>query len=118
MELKLRFLEDQVEEKLIDVLQCLRDSSVLVPFQQGMMPALVKNNEGTLFLPMFSRPEEVPVDYGETVILRSMKAVSCVKLAHELKNVEGLILDCFSKQVNLAFNVADIIPRMDSMLME
>lgn len=116
MELKLTFLEDLKEDHLIDVLQCLRDSTVLVPMNPGMQPALVETPDGTRYLPMFSRYDQVPENYGRTVTLHEMEAVKCVGMAHSLTNVAGLVLDGFTKQVNLAFDVADIIPKMDSLV--
>ena len=116
MELKLAFLDDMVEQKLLDVLQCLRDSTVLVPMNPGMQPALVQTPNGDRYLPMFSREDQIPADYAATVTIHKMEAVKCVGLAHKLNNVVGLVLDGFTKQVNLAFEVADIIPKMDSQL--
>lgn len=140
--LKLRFLEDIGDEQaMAALLSCLRDSNVWVPCQVRMeaedleqfqaakagevittqeetrlAPDILRAKDGALYFPMFSQREQIPEEYGAHFSLLSIPALRCLSMAHAAEDVEGLVLDAFTRPLMLPFQIADTLPELPSHL--
>ncbi len=123
--LKNRFRSNTIRENVIPMLGCLRDSVVFVPLKEsprGTLPGrrpqpdLLAAPDGGRFLPVFSQREQIPPDYAESFVIAPMNAMDCLSLAHAEENVLGLVLDAFTEQVILPFEIADAMEDFPSRL--
>lgn len=140
--LKLRFLEDIGDEQAMTAfLTCLRDSNVWVPCRIGMEaedleqfqkaktgemittqnetrlePDILQTKVGELYFPIFSQREQIPEEYGAHFSLLSMPALRCLSMAHAIQDVEGLVLDAFTRPLMIPFQIADSLPEFPSRL--
>ncbi|MCI8496996.1 MAG: SseB family protein [Clostridiales bacterium] len=139
--LKWEFLKARSREALFPLLCCLRDSVVHVPMNAilseedqkriagmksgghwqnneeiGLKPDILKAPDGKLWFPVFSRVKEIPEHYKNHFSIIPMKAVECVRIAHTVQDVEGIVLDAFSDTVSLPFQMADIMEQLPSQL--
>lgn len=138
--LKQRFIENRSVETIFPLLCCLRDSQVIVPVnvtmskedeemflhaQKGdtvttsgnirMKPDILQNGDA-FFFPMFSNAEQMPEDYAAKFSNINMSVLQCIKMAKTYDKVIGLVLDAFTDPVVLEYQLADIIPRLESRL--
>lgn len=138
--LKHLFLERQDRQTLMEVLSCLRDSEVIVPVRidvsdedakrilsapkgqriltqdkAKLNPALLKSTDG-IFLPVFSSPEQLTAEYAKTVSTMNLSAVSAIRYAQTIENINGLVLDAFNEPMLIPMPSAELILKMKSHL--
>ena len=138
--LKHSFLKKRSSETLFPVLSCLRDSQVIVPmnvimskedeemFQNlkagdtvstrediRLKPDILQNGEH-FFFPMFSNAEQIPKEYGTHFSTINVSVLQCIEMAKSYKHASGLVLDAFTEPLVLEYEIADIIPQLESRL--
>lgn len=135
-----QFLANRSKETLFPLLNCLRDSKVIVPVSMAMSkqdaekfakskagetvtasgpirfrPDILKKGE-KCFLPMFSNKEQIPANYRENFSTISVSVLQCLEMAKKNQKICGLVLDAYTKPVVLEYPVADLIPKFESKL--
>ena len=131
--LKSRFAEEKNQENLIALLKCMKDSKVIVPMriemseedaarienatdgeeietrdEIKMVPEILQAKEKRFF-PMFSQICQIPKEFGTSHNLMSMPTSEALDMAHQIENLDGIVLDAFSKSVAMPFVTADQI---------
>ncbi|MDO4393312.1 MAG: SseB family protein [Bacillota bacterium] len=131
--LKSRFAEEKNQENLVALLKCMKDSKVIVPMriemseedaarienaadgeeietneEIKMVPEILQAKEKNFF-PMFSQIGQIPKEFGTSHNLMSMPTVEALDMAHQIENLDGIVLDAFSKSVAMPFITADQI---------
>lgn len=131
--LKCRFAEEKNQENLIALLKCMKDSKVIVPMriemsdedaarienaQDGeeietndeikMVPEILQAKEKRFF-PVFSQIGQIPKEFGTSHNLMSMPTTEALDMAHQVENIDGIVLDAFSKSVAMPMITADQI---------
>lgn len=131
--LKSRFAEEKNQENLIALLKCMKDSKVIVPMriemseedadrienatdgeeietrdEIKMVPEILQAKEKRFF-PMFSQIGQIPKEFGTSHNLMSMPTSEALDMAHQIENLDGIVLDAFSKSVAMPFVTADQI---------
>ena len=131
--LKSRFAEEKNQENLIALLKCMKDSKVIVPMriemseedaarienatdgeeietrdEIKMVPEILQDKEKRFF-PMFSQIGQIPKEFGTSHNLMSMPTSEALDMAHQIENLDGIVLDAFSKSVAMPFVTADQI---------
>lgn len=137
---KYKFLENRREDNLFLLLSCLRDSQVIVPMnatiskedeemflkaQAGdtvsthkevrLKPDILQNGE-KFFFPMFSNADQIPEEYGSRFSTITLSVLQCIEMAKSYKNVCGLVLDAFTEPMVMEYDLADLIPELESRL--
>lgn len=138
--LKEQFLKNRSKETLFPLLNCLRDSKVIVPVSMAMSqkdaekfanskagdtvtasdpirfrPDILKKGE-KCFLPIFSNKEQIPNDYRENFSTISVTVLQCLEMAKKNEKICGLVLDAYTTPVVLEYPIADLIPKFESKL--
>ena len=137
---KERFQDDMTEENLLELMQILRDSIVILPMQVLMSAAdaermrLYEENmkfvaenevqvvpavteiEGERYMLMFSQPEQIPVDFSESVTLMRAPYERVYQYFTEDESLYGIILDPFTENLELPAELIHGIANMDSHL--
>lgn len=139
-EYKEKLISDPSDKNLYNVLGLLRDSRVFLPMvtilsdadkarlaeaeKNGeqfepkdpleFAPDTVTTKDGGRFIPAFSQTLQIPNDYYETVQFMPIPVVKLVALAHKQEGTAGIVIDPFTKPLNLPFKMADIIPTIPS----
>ena len=128
-----RFAEEKNQENLIALLKCMKDSKVIVPMriemseedaarienatdgeeietrdEIKMVPEILQAKEKRFF-PMFSQIGQIPKEFGTSHNLMSMPTSEALDMAHQIENLDGIVLDAFSKSVAMPFVTADQI---------
>lgn len=140
LSLKHQFITAQTHENLMPVLNCLRDSKVIVPLRAELNEedtARLKNaqkgekvsishdvpvrpdilvNGGKKYLPVFSNPAQVPREYGENFSLGEIPFLTCVEMAQKFPDVSGIVLDAFTEAMILENKNAEMISKFKSRL--
>lgn len=136
------FLTEQTRRALMPVLGALRDTEVIVPVQISVSdadaekilqlkkgetfdvkdqfkfkPDLLQNDEGTFF-PAFSNAEQMPPEYAENFSPMKISAVQCIRMASQIKNINGIVLDAFTEAMLIPMESALLILKMKSRLEE
>lgn len=131
--LKSRFAEEKNQENLIALLKCMKDSKVIVPMriemseedaarienatdgeeietrdEIKMVPEILQAKEKRFF-PMFSQIGQIPKEFGTSHNLMSLSTSEALDMAHQIENLDGIVLDAFSKSVAMPFVTADQI---------
>ena len=131
--LKSRFAEEKNQENLIALLKCMKDSKVIVPMriemseedaarienatdgeeietrdEIKMVPEILQAKEKRFF-PMFSQIGQIPKEFGTSHNLMSIPTSEALDMAHQIENLDGIVLDAFSKSVAMPFVTADQI---------
>ena len=131
--LKSRIAEEKNQENLIALLKCMKDSKVIVPMriemseedaarienatdgeeietrdEIKMVPEILQAKEKRFF-PMFSQIGQIPKEFGTSHNLMSMPTSEALDMAHQIENLDGIVLDAFSKSVAMPFVTADQI---------
>ena len=134
------FLTEQTRRALMPVLGALRDTAVIVPVQISVSdadaekilqlkkgetfdvkdqfkfkPDLLQNDEGTFF-PAFSNAEQMPPEYAENFSPLHIPAVQCIRMASQMKNINGIVLDAFTEAMLIPMESALLILKMKSHL--
>ena len=119
------FKAEPSREHITALLTCLRDSMLFIPVtvkenpESGkieMLPDLLES-EGELFLPVFSRPEEMG-DYGKNFSRVESSFPDIVKYANQDERISGIVLDAFSNYFVLAKENFETALSMESRLKE
>lgn len=140
LSLKHRFLETRKQEHLLPVLNCLRDSKVIVPLRAILNDedaARIKNaakgekvtithnvpitpdilvNGGKKYLPVFSNQAQIPMEYGENFSLGELSFLECIKMAASFQDVSGLVVDPFTEAMLIDNSNAELITKFRSRL--
>ncbi len=138
--LKERFQDDMTEENLLELMQVLRDSVVILPMQVLMSAAdaermrLYEENmkfvaeneiqvvpavteiEGEKYMFIFSQAEQIPVEYSEGVTLMRAPYEKVYQYFTEDESLFGVVLDPFTENLELPAELIHAIARMDSHL--
>lgn len=139
--LKRNYLLTQSIEKLPPLLACLRDSLVWVPMNTVMgdqdkrrmqsvkagdifspledihlKPDILKSPDGHFWFPIFSQMEQMPETYSSHFSKLKMSVLQAIGMAHATEGVVGIVLDAFTQSIALNFEIADLIPTMESHL--
>lgn len=137
--LKSMFNENRCKETLLPLLACLRDSVVYVPMNARLSeedqkcalnlkvgdvwsnnddirltPDTLRSPDGKLWLPIFTQKEQIPEDYRKGFSIIPLPALRCLNMAHATDGVEGLVIDAFTEDTVLTFEIADIMKLLSS----
>ncbi|MDD3164450.1 MAG: SseB family protein [Oscillospiraceae bacterium] len=119
-----RYHETPTEQALVSVLGCLRDSVVWTPIRgtehtaRGILPRpdLLRAEDGSYHLPVFSAPEELPEEYRDSFSLQSMPFLQCIQLQQGREDLGELIINPFTEALPLHRQILAIIPQLPSRL--
>ena len=138
--LKERFQDDMTEDNLLELMQVLRDSVVILPMQVLMSAAdaermrlyeenmkfvaenevqvvpAVSELEGEKYMFIFSQAEQIPVEYSESVTLLRAPYEKVYQYFMEDETLYGIVLDPFTENLELPAELIHSIARMDSHL--
>lgn len=124
LNLKNLFLEERNKDNLNIVLACLQDSDVIVPMVEKpsaetnetvtMNVDLVTSSEGKLYFPMFTTESQIPEDYRSRFTMVVLPAVECIRTALKSEQLEGIILDPFTKPMDMPMPLAEIVLKIPS----
>lgn len=135
-----RFISEPSAENLSALLFCLKDASVFVSMTvelsksdadkicedagEGdvecssavrMKPDIMKDAEGKMYFPVFTEKRMMPEDYTNGYTSVRLPFVECLDMAHEVGNLEGLVMDPFSLPVVLPFELADVVHKFENL---
>ena len=65
---------------------------------------------------MFSNIGEIPEEYGSHFSTINISVLQCIHMAKSYQHVCGLVLDAFTDPLVLEYEIADIIPQLESKL--
>ena len=140
LSVKERFQDDMNEDNLVDLMQVLRDSVLILPMQIHMsaadrermrmydenMPLVVENDvtvvpatadiEGRTYLFIFSQPEQIPTDYSELVTLMRAPWLKVYEYFIADESLGGIVLDPFTENLELTRELVGAISQMASRL--
>lgn len=138
--LKERFQDDMTEDNLIELMQVLRDSTVIVPMQVLMSAAdaermrlyeenmkfvaendisvvpATANIEDENYMFIFSQPEQIPVDYSDTVTLMRANWAKVYEYFTADESIFGIVLDPFTENLEIPEELIHAIAQMESRL--
>lgn len=136
--LKERFQDDMSEDNLVELMQTLRDSTLILPMQVIMSASdqeLMKMNDvGQKFTPeddiqvlpavetiagekymfIFSQPEQIPVDYSDAVTLMRAPFLKAYDYYKADGTLSAMVLDPFTENLELPEELLDAISTMES----
>lgn len=138
--LKERFQDDMTEDNLIELMQVLRDSTVIVPMKVLMSAAdaermrlyeenmkfvaendisvvpATANIEDENYMFIFSQPEQIPVDYSDTVTLMRANWAKVYEYFTADESIFGIVLDPFTENLEIPEELIHAIAQMESRL--
>lgn len=139
-EMRNRFISEPSAENLSALLYCLKDATVFVSMaveltdfdtdklSEGngaenvectsdvkMKPDIMKDAEGKMYFPVFTEKRMMPEDYSNGYTSVNIPFVECLDMAHEIGNLEGLVIDPFSLPVVLPFELADVVHKFEKL---
>lgn len=131
--LKNRFIENKIPEYLVPLIGCLRDSVLILPFtpvdDKHLNPDKFMTPSGDVYIPVFSRPEEIPDDYKLSFSFMPTPTLNCINIAKSIKDfkvlkdnekvtvqVKGLVLDPYTNGMFMDFKMTGLIEQMESRL--
>ena len=138
LSLKERFQDDMNEENLVELMQVLRDSTLILPMQVLMSAAdaermrlyeenmkfvaendvkvvpatAVIEDENCMFV--FSQAEQIPVEYSEVVTLMRAPWPKVYEYYSSDESIDVIVLDPFTENLALPRELVDAISQMDS----
>ena len=141
------FLNNRNEKTLLPFLSCLRDSIVWVPvtpyfserdeeqllshLEVGyefktedpirMKPDILEAPDGDKWFPIFSSEDEVVGEYKDLHFSYvPIRTLDCLNMAHnyESDGVKGIVLDAFTRGLNIPFEISDIMRNLPSNVKE
>lgn len=133
--LKLEYLRTRTDRSLFALLDALQGSVVLVPCtasaasendkrpsggsvrdgsETRLRPEFVTAPNGKRWFPIFSQRNQIPDSANGRYSFIKMYVSQCVELARSAKNLEGLVLDAFTKPVLLPFRVLDAASKLSA----
>lgn len=139
---KERFRDDMTDENLMELMQLLRDSVLILPMRVIMSAAdeermrlydenmkLVIENEVQVvpatvviedknYLFIFSQAEQIPVEYSDTVTLMKAPFPKVYQYLMEDESIDGTVLDPFSEDLELPRELMGAIAQMPSRLID
>ena len=140
--LKERFQDDMNEDNLIELMQVLRDSILLVPMKVLMSAAdaermrLYEENmkfvaendiqvvpatatlEDQNYMFIFSQPEQIHVDYSDAVSIMRIPWEKVYQYFIDDEGIYGIVLDPFTENLEIPEELIHAISRMDSALVD
>ena len=140
--LKERFQDDMNEDNLIELMQVLRDSILLVPMKVLMSAAdaermrLYEENmkfvaendiqvvpatatlEDQNYMFIFSQPEQIPVDYSDAVSIMRIPWEKVYQYFIDDEGIYGIVLAPFTENLEIPEELIHAISRMDSALVD
>ncbi|MBQ8083002.1 MAG: SseB family protein [Clostridia bacterium] len=137
---KERFQDDMTEDNLVELMKVLRDSTLILPMQVIMsaadaermrlyeenmkfvaendisvVPATAKIDDGN-YMFIFSQPEQIPVEYSESVTLMRAPFEKVYQYFSEDSEVDSIVLDPFTENLELPRELINAIAQMESQL--
>ena len=136
--LKERFQDDMNEDNLVELMQVLRDSTVLVGVQVMMSAAdqermrLYEENmkfvaendvqvipfttsiEDENYMFIFSQAEQIPVEFSDQVNIMRAPWAKVYEYFSSDPSIEGIVLDPFTENLELPAELIEAISRMKS----
>lgn len=136
LSLKERFQDDMNEDNLVELMQVLRESVLILPMKVLMSASdqeLLKMNdagknlsyendiqvvpataaiEGEKYMFIFSQAEQIPVDYSETVTLMRAPWWKVYNYFTADETIHGIVLDPFTENLELPAELLAAINRM------
>ena len=136
--LKKRYLEDQkVFERLMQLLNCLTDSYVLIPmkgkvlkkdklkYQRGKLitnlkidnivklePEITKLKDGKQYLTIFIREDSASPEYLKNYTSIWLHMSDVLKLYKKLDNLDGILLDLIHEPITFGSKVVDTMEQI------
>ena len=114
-----RYMRVQSEENFYDLLYVLSLSTVIVPtmsedlgYEDGLKADILKSNDGRLFFPVFTNEKEIPQEYGNFYSRVHVKFVDCIEAAKRSEGVCGIVLNPFTKAMELNFEHLNMLLKM------
>lgn len=140
--LVLRFLNNRNKENMLSLLSCLRDSSVWIPARiktadgtdpqipkladstaifpakQSLIikPQIYKASDGTLYMPIYSRRENMKKEYIQDFAAVNVPYFKCLQMLDGMQNCNRLVLDPHLYNVPIDESLIDITKKLPSRL--
>lgn len=135
--LKERFQDDMNEDNLVELMQVLRESVLILPMKVLMSAAdeermrLYEENmklkvegdvqvvpatapiEGENYMFIFSQAEQIPVEYSDSVTLMRAPWQKVYQYLIDDPTIFGIVLDPFTENLELPRELADAISQME-----
>lgn len=142
LSVKERFQDDMSEENLMDLMQVLRDSVLLMPMRVIMsaadeermrlyeenMKLVVENDvqvvpatapiEDMTCMLIFSQAEQIPVDYSDVVTIMKAPWAKVQEYLFADDSIETVVLDPFTENLEIPRELVSAISQMESRLTE
>ena len=139
---KERLQDDMNEDNLIELMQVLRDSVLILPMRVLMsaadeermrlyeenMKLVVENDvqvlpatatiEGENCMFVFSQAEQIPVEYSDAVTLMRAPRAKVYEYVSGDASLDAIVLDPFTENLELTRELADAISQLPSRLPE
>lgn len=138
LSLKERFQDDMNDDNLVELMQVLRDSTLILPMEIRMSAAdqermhlyeedmklvmesdvqvlpvtSVIEDENYMFI--FSQPEQIPVEFSESVTLMRAPFAKVYQYFSADETIDSIVLDPFTENLALPRELIEAIARMDS----
>ena len=140
--LKNEYLKSRTEPTILSFLSVLNISKVYVPFHTyttqndrikmcqykgepldaddyiRLRPVVAGTGSGKQLLPLFLQKEQVPEKYEDQMSLVEIEAPMCLRIAHAMPDVEGILIDMFSEKAQLPLQIADMMLKLPSPIQE
>lgn len=120
LKLKKEFIKDRKTETLYPVLNCLRDSKLIIPItpldEEHFKPDIMVVKNGDAYLPIYSQDEQVPADYKKLFTFLPLPMEKCIDVAKGIEGLKGLVLDPYTDGMFITYDMTDIIMKMPSRL--
>lgn len=135
--LKERFQDDMNEDNLVELMQVLRESVLILPMQVIMSKSdqemMKMNDVGVKFVPedeiqvlpattrvegdkcmfVFSQAEQIPVDYSDAVSLMRAPFLKAYRYFKDDPTIACMLLDPFTENLELPGELLDAIAQME-----
>lgn len=115
---KKNFIGNKKPENLYAVLNCLRDSTLIVPItpmnKDKFKPDIMRVMNGDLYLPIFSQEAQIPVDYKKLFTFLPLPMEKCIEIMNSIEGLKGLVLDPYTEGMFISTDMTNIIMEMES----
>lgn len=108
------FNQEKSTEKMVSILMCFRDSDVLIPHLAGTNNIDLLTCDGHIYLPAFSNEEQMAGTYNDTFEAVSYDALAAIRLATEIPDVEGILIDGFTNAFMVPRDLFDFVNKQPS----
>ena len=69
----------------------------------------IMEGKGLRFFPMFSQVAQMPEEYRQQRNVILIPTEEALNMAHQVENLDGIVLDAFSQSVAMPFATCDMI---------